>query len=73
MFSSTSTDEKGQLEKSQEGTDWTPPVEGQPRTYVPLLTGAERFQNMLNSAGIVLLILLTALAFLLFGLAQRQT
>jgi type VI secretion system protein ImpK len=61
---------KGQLETSQ-GNEWTPPVEGQPRTYVPLLTGAERLQNMLNVAGIAVLVLFTALAFLLFGLGHR--
>jgi type VI secretion system protein ImpK len=55
---------KAQLDKGQ-GPDFTLPVEGQPRTYVPPLAGARRLENMLVAAGVAVLVLVPTLVFLL--------
>jgi type VI secretion system protein ImpK len=55
---------KAQLDKGQ-GAEFSLPVEGQPRTFVPPLAGTARLQNMLVAAGVALLVLVPALVFML--------
>ncbi|MCI0641320.1 MAG: DotU family type IV/VI secretion system protein [Gemmataceae bacterium] len=55
---------KTQVEQAQD-SEFQLPVEGQPRTYVPVLKGARRLQNMQVVAGVTLLLLIPALMFIL--------
>jgi type VI secretion system protein ImpK len=60
---------KAQLDKGQ-GSDFALPVEGQPRTHVPPLSGGPRLQNMLVAAGVAVLILVPALVFVLVSILR---
>ena len=62
---------KAQLDMGQ-GADFTLPPEGQPRTYVPILAGGRRLQNMLLVAGVAFVILVPALEILLVLLLRKQ-
>jgi type VI secretion system protein ImpK len=54
---------KAQLDQVED--DFKLPVEGQPRTYVPVLRGATRLQNMLVMVSVALLLLIFPLSLLL--------
>jgi type VI secretion system protein ImpK len=62
---------KAQIDQGAD-PDFHLPVEGQPRTYVPVLSGTRRLQNMLVVAGVALLLLVPALMFFLVLLPARS-
>jgi type VI protein secretion system component VasF len=55
---------RAQIDQTQ-AHEWKGPVEGQPRTFVPPLTGAQHLQRMLIIAGVAMLLLIPAGMFLL--------
>lgn len=62
---------KAQIDQGQ-GAEFNLPVEGQPRTYVPPLTGARRWHNMLAAGVIALLLVIMPLAFWLVLLGNAK-
>lgn len=63
---------KAQIEQGQDG-EFTLPVEGQPRTYVPVLRGASRLENMLVVAGVAALVLIPVLIIVIMTMLQPRT
>jgi type VI secretion system protein ImpK len=61
---------KAQLEQGQ-GPDFSLPVEGQPRTFVPPLTGARSMQSIAMFGGAAMLILIPVLVFFLVSFLGR--
>jgi type VI secretion system protein ImpK len=54
---------KAQIDQGADA-EFNLPVEGQPRTYVPVLSGARRAQNMMVVAGVALLVLIPFIVWL---------
>lgn len=51
--------------------EWSGPVDSQPRTFLPLLTGASRLQRMVTIVGLSLLLLIPPAMYLLFNYLRR--
>lgn len=56
---------KAQIDQSNE-QEWSGPVEGQPRTFVPPLHGVQKLQAMMKIAGLALLLMIPIVFFLIF-------
>lgn len=57
---------KALIDKGHE-SEWQSPVDSQPRTYVPPLTGSSRLQMMVTVVGLSMLILIPVAMFYIFG------
>jgi len=62
---------KSLIDKSEE-QEWQGPVDSQPRTYVPPLTGAARLQRMVTIVGLSMLLLIPAAMFYIFHYLLRR-
>lgn len=62
---------KSLIDKSEE-QEWQGPVDSQPRTYVPPLTGSARLQRMVTIVGLSMLLLIPAAMFYIFHYLLRR-
>jgi type VI secretion system protein ImpK len=62
---------KAQIDKSEE-QEWQGPVDSQPPTHVPPLTGASRLQRMVTIVGLSMLLLIPAAMFFIFHYLLRR-
>jgi type IV/VI secretion system ImpK/VasF family protein len=61
---------KALIDKGNE-SEWQGPVDSQPRTYVPPLTGSSRLQRMVTIVGLCMLLIIPVAMFLLFNYFRR--